>query len=66
MVFTWIVVGLYVGLALVFALGLVAYRADGPWSGATLGLLAGVAYAGTTLGARALALTERRLRLSAL
>ena len=35
------VVGLYVGLALVFALGLAAYRADGPWSGATLGLLAG-------------------------
>ena len=48
------VVGLYVGLALVFALGLAAYRTDGAWSGATLGLLAGVAYAGTTLAARAI------------
>ncbi len=60
------VVGLYVGLALVFALGLAAYRADGPWSGATLGLLAGVAYAGTTLGARALGTPDGGLRTVAL
>jgi drug/metabolite transporter (DMT)-like permease len=48
------VVALYVGLALVVVLGLAAYRASGPWSGATLGLLGGVAYSGTTLAARAL------------
>ena len=60
------VVGLYVGLAVVVVLGLAAYRASGPWSGATLGLLGGVAYSGTTLAARALGSSDGTLRTGAL
>ena len=60
------VFGLYVGLALVVALGLAAYRAAGPWSGATLGLLSGVAYSGTVLAARGLGTPDGTPRTGAL
>ena len=60
------VLGLYLGLAAVLVLGLLAYRAGGALSGALLGLLGGCAYSGTTLGARALGTPDGSVRTVAL
>lgn len=49
-----LIVGLYVGTAVLLALGAVAYRGTGRTAGAGLSLLAGLGYAVATLGARQL------------
>lgn len=56
------VVGLYVLLAALVVLGLVAGRGSGRLSGALLSLLSGLGYSGTTLGARVLGTPDWSLR----
>lgn len=60
------VLGLYLLLAGVLVLGLVAYRGSGRLSGAVLSTLSGLSYSGTTLGARVLGTPDWSWRTVAL
>jgi drug/metabolite transporter (DMT)-like permease len=56
------VLGLYLLMAALIALGFAAYRGRGRSSGAVLSLLSGLGYSGTTLGARVLGTPDWSLR----